>query len=259
MELLVVIAIIGILSGIVLAAVSAARTKASVAGAQSFAANLDRTYGAYSNGTWDFEDGSGTSVADTSGVGNTGSITGTYTWVSGMSGGGLMLGTDGAVTFPANSNYTTQTFTIAFWLKPGGLAGSTGQWSNIMLTAGVYNTNGFRFGMAPDGTLTFWDTESGGSLALTSSKSINSDRFYHIAISYNGTKANMYIDGRIVASATGTYVSPNSLGLNTNVGFGHPNTMTYDSLRFYGASLLSSQIQDLYQEGLYKHSSLAVK
>ncbi|MBA3284608.1 MAG: type II secretion system protein, partial [Nitrosopumilus sp.] len=101
-ELLVVIAIIGLLSSIVLASLSITRTMAAIAAGQQFAASLDNSYIASASGIWDFEEGAGTTVGDSSGNSIVGTITGTHSWVSGMNGTSINLSSSAYIQF-ANS------------------------------------------------------------------------------------------------------------------------------------------------------------
>jgi len=66
-ELLVVIAIIGLLSSIVLVSVNTARQKAKIAAGMRFAGSLYHGLGSEAVGIWNFDEGSGCTVSDTSG------------------------------------------------------------------------------------------------------------------------------------------------------------------------------------------------
>jgi hypothetical protein len=72
-----------------------------------------------------FDEGSGTSVADSSGNGHTGAISGA-TWTAGKFGGALFFdGTGGAVQIPDSPSLNvTDSFTFTAWVSRG----STGSW-----------------------------------------------------------------------------------------------------------------------------------
>lgn len=65
-ELLVVISIISLLSSVVFATVNGAREKARIAAAKHGYATFDHVLGAYATGSWSFEEGTGTTVRDSS-------------------------------------------------------------------------------------------------------------------------------------------------------------------------------------------------
>ena len=77
-ELLVVIAIIGILVAITIVAVGSARERARVANLITWSAQVDRSLKIYTTGSWDFNEGTGGTTADTSGNGNDLNLSGSW-------------------------------------------------------------------------------------------------------------------------------------------------------------------------------------
>ena len=71
-------------------------------------------------GSWAFDEGSGTTAADSSGFGNDGSFLGSPQWVSGASGSALEFGGTGDRVIVADdpSLDMTDEITIAAWLRP---------------------------------------------------------------------------------------------------------------------------------------------
>jgi hypothetical protein len=91
-----------------------------------------------------------------------------------------------------------------------------------------------------------WTTESGGALFLRSSSTINARRWYHLAITYNGSTAKLYLDGVLVGTQTGT------LGGNTNdIRFGtgiigkRSLGGSLDDVRIYHKELTPSEVQNV--------------
>jgi hypothetical protein len=125
-------------------------------------------------GYWSFNEGSGTTAHDTSGQGNTGTITGSPSWVTGESGKALQ--------FTSTSQYVTTGYTI-----PAQSSATSFTWS-----VWVYNTSsggtqvilGFRNGAT-------WLKLTPSALEYSSGAIINNTiptgRWTHIIIVKNGT------------------------------------------------------------------------
>jgi prepilin-type N-terminal cleavage/methylation domain-containing protein len=145
-ELLVVIAIIGILASVIFASLSSARTNARIGAGKAFSAELQHTLTPVR--IYSFDEGSGTTVGNTSGTGSNGTITGTATWVTGVQGTALQCdGSSTKVDFGSFSTFASPGMTVSVWAKPASLTsymsfadtfGSTG-WRILGDSSGIVN------------------------------------------------------------------------------------------------------------------------
>ncbi|MCC2630386.1 MAG: hypothetical protein K0S38_195 [Candidatus Paceibacter sp.] len=251
-ELMVVISIISFLSSIVLAVVTSARDKAKIAAGRTFGSHLMQVYGADAAGMWNFDEGAGTTVTDISGNSNNGTLSGAYTWVNGVHGKAVSFNAVG-VSVGSKNVYDSSHFTVAFWIKPNVINQSS-RWYNIIMGREVYLNSGFRIAINPDGTIFFWTTESGGNLQYSSTVKITTDQFYHVAVTYDGTKATTYINGKPAGSQTGTYIIPTgaTFRINSGGGLGFSNS-AFDEVRYYTQSLTAQSILRMYADGATRH------
>jgi alpha-tubulin suppressor-like RCC1 family protein len=222
------------------------------AAAISFAA-LTQSLVAY----WPADAGSGTAVADASGAGNHATISNDSHafWTPGYV--GSAVGTNGALytgqpgLFVQNDSYrvfpaTGQPFTIAMWfranqLEPGKLY--------CLGSNETYLESGFRLGIdtglysAGPPQLQFWTHESGGSLFARSSTTISASRWYHLAATYDGTTARIYLDGELVATSTGTLLgNTNPIRFATGIGGCNVLDGSLDDVRVYHSVLSAAEV-----------------
>lgn len=156
-------------------------------------------------GYWNFNEGIGTTVADSSGNSNNGTLS-TFgngdpnipTWVTGKYGGGLSFngnGTEsGNVTIPdSTSLQISNTFTIAAWFNET----STSNYGHLFVT-GDGSAGGRAWLLQTDNggdAAYFWsgggNTEFNHSLGFQ----LPGGGWHHIAITYEGSQMKNYLDG----------------------------------------------------------------
>jgi hypothetical protein len=160
-------------------------------------------------GSWSFNEGSGSTVADSSGNGITGTITGA-TWETGVSGSALNFnGTSNTVNMgnAAPLNTGTNSFSISSWFK------TTATGLHRIVSKGNYGwTNGYFLGIGHGGDGLVATGLAQGSQASSvlfhTTNTFNDGQWHHAVAVYDrqaGT-AQLYIDGTAqqVATLSGT-------------------------------------------------------
>lgn len=273
-ELLVVISIIGLLSSVVLAALSGARDKGRVSAGTLFAANNYHALGSGALGVWNFNDASASgwsSTKDISASGNNLALTpstGTFTRStntpigSGYSLAFTLNGNQMAQTsIPANSLTTSRSgITTSFWFyyTPGTSIGT----GNFM---GINNGGNYNYIMTVEGSgsdvLCYSDLNNASYVDVSYSFTLG--KWYHIACSVNPVSgiAYTYIDGKLMAKSD---PSPNANSYNiaaVTIGgdpydYGAYNFFTgqMDDVAVYTSALSDAQIWSIYASGLKEHS-----
>ncbi|MCH6236796.1 LamG-like jellyroll fold domain-containing protein [Cognataquiflexum rubidum] len=198
-------------------------------------------------GHWKMEENGGNILIDHSGMGNNATVGNTsgMLWVNGQE--GLAIRLNGASSFgnvAHNSSLAfTNELTVAAWIKPTALAKRTiiskGTPDGFFL---MNQTNGkieFRFNGNANGTT--YRLQSNQNYPINGS-------WMHVAVTFNGTKTVMYINGVEDKSATYAPVAirPNT----TNLQIGAWDNMNrwagdLDEVRLYGRALTSTEILGL--------------
>jgi hypothetical protein len=213
-------------------------------------------------GWWKFDDGSGTTAADSSGNALTMNLVNGVSWVAGKIGGAISAnGTNQYGTVPAINLSGTSTVTVAFWANR---TYSTTTESVMLESTTNYNNSNAGFGFFPD------DTGCKGIAAAVHGNvgySVNcytqptSGVWHHLAIIFDKTQAGnnqtaLYIDGvlQTPASSPNTAQNTNSFSnspiyLFSRAGSQFFNAGQMDDLRIYNQALSAAQIQQLYQAG----------
>ena len=142
-------------------------------------------------GVWLFDDGSGTTVADSSGD-NDGTINGDFTWDTGKFGGAIVAAGGGDITVPPSDslNSVADALTIAAWFRVDADSDTGIRRQNAYLLEDQSDTepvpNAFSFRI--------W-TDQGLSPGFYGQTELTQGQWYHIAGTYDGTNVEMYVDG----------------------------------------------------------------
>jgi chitodextrinase len=192
---------------------------------------------------YSFNEGAGTTVIDSSGQGNTGTIT-NATWTSSGKYGSAMVfnGTNAWVTISdAASLHLTSGMTLEAWVNPSTVSSA---WRDVMYKGNdMYylegtSDNGTRTGGG--GTFGSIDAVIYGNAALT----VNT--WAHLALTYDGANLRLYVNGTQVSSQAQTgniATSTNPLQIGGDNIYGQYFAGTIDEIRVYNTALTQSQIQ----------------
>src|SRR5581483_12320739 len=121
----------------------------------------------------------------------------------------------GAVTLPVQM---PSNFTVSFWAKAAAYdqGGTMGPNRNVIMACDR-GTNGFRCGFTSAGYLTFWTSQSSGTLYLTNSVAAATNVWNHYAISFQNGSGSIYMNGQLEGTATGTFTpapAPYDIGID---------------------------------------------
>jgi len=187
-----------------------------------------------------FEEGSGTTVTDSSGNGNNGTISGATSWTGGEFGGALSFdGASSVVTVADSASLDLSSgMTLEAWVYPL----SVNRWNPIVLKSGSgLDCYIFQASSAATTPAVYCD---GFGANVDGPSALPANAWSHLATTYDGTNAIIYVNGVQVASVahnTPITVSPGNL----TIGFAPPSYFLgkIDELRVYNYALTAGQIQ----------------
>lgn len=197
-------------------------------------------------GHWKFNETSGTTAADSSGNGNTGTVSGA-TWTTGKVNNGLQFnGTSATVRANHSSSIgLTGNMTLSTWIKRSALSGT-----QILITKGDCVNNWLYQLFLNDANRLQFYTDGGGN--SISSGSVTDTAWHHVAATKNGTAINFYIDGASAGSAThgASAVISNGdiLSFGSCGGIAEYFSGALDEVRIYNRALSSSEISDIFND-----------
>jgi hypothetical protein len=208
-------------------------------------------------GWWNFDEGSGTSAADSSGNNNTGTLQNSPTWTTGEIGGavGPFNGSNQNVTVPAAASLDlTGPWTVSTWVNlsqvPSSGASQTllsrfkTAYANYALQVDNNNCCGAGLGWV----IKFQN--SGGTFYYSKFVTpISTGTWYHLAGTWDGTTLTMYVNGASAAASTPGAIPILATGTTLYLGSGGPSNFMYGSLddaRLYNRALSASEVWRLY-------------
>jgi hypothetical protein len=206
--------------------------------------------------TFGLEEGSGTTTADTSGNGNTGTLSGSPTWTtSGKYGKAISFdGTDDYVEVPNSASLVQTTFSIEFWAKPSSFT-QYKRWMGKDTTPWGGNYYGWIVLWSYAGSsAVYLALENGGvngaNEKISQLVTVSLSTWVHLAFTFDGSYIYAYKNGVLFGSAVavGTWTFATSTGpfrLGRDYGTDYFNGIL-DEVHFYNRALSSGEVSDLY-------------
>jgi len=207
-------------------------------------------------GHWMLDDGSGTTVSDSSGNGNHGTIEGNPTWITGVSGGALEFHGLGAAGGGGDyidcgndaSLDITGATSIALWIRPDaddpeGKGMETAPMAKAMSGMSPDWSYQVRYGWGgPEPYMAFTFNTSPRAWAFVG-KNLERNEWCHIACSYDGTTLTCYLDGEQTDSTPmGPITSSPTPVLIGSDGWGSDWIGAIDDVRIYDHALTEAEI-----------------
>jgi len=189
-----------------------------------------------------FDEGTGTTVSDSSGTGNTGSLSSTATWVgSGKSGAALAFnGKDSIVTVPDNETLDlTTAATFEAWVYPVAHGGAQA------ILAKERPGGGLPYGVETISGLPSGYVYAGAHVAAADQSTLRLNAWTHVAVTFDGSNVRLYLGGGFVAStpARGSVATSSGvLHLGGDTTWGEFFTGRLDDVRIYNRSLSPAEI-----------------
>jgi hypothetical protein len=212
---------------------------------------------------YSFSEGSGTTVADSSGNGNTGTFT-NATWVTNVNNGKYVsnaLQFTGAANSMVNiaessSLNLTTGMTLEAWADPTSLNSPDLGWDAVIskdnqsdaandVSYALYAANGTGTPPAAYILSNGSDTSPGSNIGVQGQSSLSLNTWTFLAATYDGSSLNMYVNGNLVGSqALSGYITTTGDPLHIGGDWsGEMFTGLIEGVRIYNGALTQSQIQ----------------
>ena len=192
---------------------------------------------------YSFDEGTGTTVTDKSGLGNNGTIVNASWSTAGKYGSALSFnGTNSMVTIPDSASlHLTTGMTMEAWVKPTKIASV---WQDVIYKG---NDNYYLEATSPSSGM------PGGAVKLASATAssyaasgLTANAWTHLALTYDGSTVKLYVGGALVSSKAQSgslTTSTNALQIGGDSIYGEYFNGTIDEVRVYNVPLTQSQIQ----------------
>ncbi|PYR76157.1 MAG: hypothetical protein DMF87_18785 [Acidobacteria bacterium] len=199
---------------------------------------------ALAHAAYAFNEGSGSTAADSSANGNTATLTGASGWTTeGKFGNALALGggTDGARIAAAPSLQMSQGLTLEAWVYPTSIA----NYPKLIWRDGVNNVSPYNLQLAwGNGSVGLSVSTINGTYAVWAFRAIVVNMWTHVAATYDGSVMRIFINGQLVNAVTASgSILPSIRDLWVGrAPWGEGFTGTLDDVRIYDRARSPSEI-----------------
>lgn len=200
---------------------------------------------------WGFDDVGAQTIKDLSGSGNDGRIEGKVTWIAGVQGNAMQFDGDAGFAWrDNNAALNPSNLTVMLWLAPD-------EWNigNTLIDKGWDQG----WGIDPHyygNKIHFCANIGGKRVDVQANQDIPLKKWSHLAVTYDGEKVAMYVNGERKETITGR-VSEGSVvggkigkGLKSSsrlrVGGMTPECMCVDDVRLYNRALGNDEIKNIF-------------
>lgn len=167
-------------------------------------------------------------------------------------------GVDDNINFKNKFSLNSGSFSIEAWVKSNATNGNTQTIFSKHLSPTA--TDGYDLRIVNNLVSFYWNNN-----AITATHSIDTNRWYHIAVTFDGTNYKLYIDGILDKTTTG--VNPTSNSYDFIIGAMSQNTYTpynyfngwIDELRIWNTDLTVDQIRKMMNQEIINDGSNNVK
>ncbi|MDD5547781.1 MAG: prepilin-type N-terminal cleavage/methylation domain-containing protein [Candidatus Pacebacteria bacterium] len=205
-------------------------------------------------GYWTFDEGSGTTVYDVSGIGNNLTFASVPVWTDFSKQRGALDfdGSNDSVNKASPSvSLSTNKITMAAWVYIEGHGTSDGADNNIFSIQDSYDY--YKLGWNYTGNYAFVQTDytdnSATSLHSVSAVTDGTGNWYHIAATYNGSAVTIYINGAYDNSTAQTKTLrsvTNTMSVGSLINSTRFFNGIIDEMRLYNRALSAAEILALY-------------
>jgi glucose/arabinose dehydrogenase/PKD repeat protein len=196
---------------------------------------------------YSFDAGSGTTLADVTGKGHAGTLSGPTWSAAGHSGGALSFdGVNDSVRInDANDLDLTSAMTFEAWVRPTALNGGVGGWRTVLFKE---RGGGMAYGLYAndDGGRSAVHVDIGGEQRTRGTSQLPLNAWTHLAATYDGATLRLYVNGAQVSSKAQTGAVPASTGplkIGGNAIWGEWFAGLIDDVRVYDRALTTTEIQ----------------
>ncbi len=203
-------------------------------------------------GYWKFDEGTGTTASDTTASGMNGTLTNNVTWTEGLFGKGVsFLGAAAhnthAIELGDRSELELQTGTFSAWIYRKG---SCSIGTCTILSKGESGWHGFGFEIANNSGYRLRLSLEDDHQHAVGNTIINTDRWYHVAATFDNSTIKLYVNGALDATIARTVPTISYDAETASIGNRNDNrdlgfNGTIDELRAYDRVLSPSEISVL--------------